>query len=65
MVFGINTNQESFKEEITKIATSIKKEFQIDVDREKVITEFCNQFDVLWNHDFGDGGKNHEDLKTL
>lgn len=42
---GINTNKESFTEDIKNIATSIKKEFNIDVDNEYIITEFCNQFE--------------------
>lgn len=42
---GINTNQEKFDNEISKIATSIKKEFGIEVDCEKIISEFCNQFE--------------------
>ena len=42
LVFGINTNQEKFKEEISEIASSVKKEFGIEVDTKKVITEFCN-----------------------
>ncbi|MBP3597323.1 MAG: biotin--[acetyl-CoA-carboxylase] ligase [Clostridia bacterium] len=42
---GINTSQTVFNEELNNIATSIKKEFNIDVDVEKVITEFCNCFE--------------------
>ena len=34
---GINTNQTEFTEEIQNIATSIKKEFDIDVNNERVI----------------------------
>lgn len=50
MEFGINTNQENFHEEIRQIATSIKREFGITVDRKKVITEFCNLWeDVFWD----------------
>lgn len=45
MEFGINTNQEKFNQEISQIASSIKNEFGIEVNREKVITEFCNQFE--------------------
>lgn len=48
MEFGINTNQEKFHEKISQIATSIKKEFGIQVDRKKVIAEFCN----LWENIF-------------
>ena len=42
---GINTNKEIFSEDIKDIATSIKKEFNIDVDREIFIAEFCNMFE--------------------
>ncbi len=41
----MNTNQERFDEEITGIASSIKKEFNIEVDTKEVITEFCNLFE--------------------
>ena len=30
---------------LENIASSIKNEFNIDVDREKIITEFCNRFE--------------------
>ena len=39
---GINTCQTEFDTEIKNIATSIKNEFGIDVDRMKIIEEFCN-----------------------
>lgn len=42
MVFGINTNQTKFAKEIEEIASSFQKEFRIEVDTQKVITEFCN-----------------------
>jgi len=42
---GINTSQTVFNEEITDIATSIKKEFDIDINVNDVITEFCNCFE--------------------
>lgn len=45
MAFGLNTEQEKFKEEITGIATSIKNEFKIEVAPKKVIAEFCNLFE--------------------
>lgn len=41
----MNTNQEKFNEEISTIASSIKKEFGIKVDNENVIVEFCNLFE--------------------
>lgn len=42
---GINTAQEEFADDINKIASSIKKEFNIDVNREEFIEEFCNAFE--------------------
>ena len=43
--FGINTIQETFDEEINQIASSIKKEFNMAVDNQKVMAEFCNLFE--------------------
>ena len=42
---GINKCQTEFTAEIKNIATSIKNEFGIDVDRMKIIEEFCNRFE--------------------
>lgn len=42
---GINTEQKEFSEDISKIATSIKKEFNIDINTEEFIEEFCNEFE--------------------
>ena len=42
---GINTNQEKFTKEIKDLATSIKKEFSINVENEAVITKFCELFE--------------------
>lgn len=42
---GINTNGEMFAEEIKEIATSIKKEFGIEVDNKKIIKEICKQLE--------------------
>ncbi len=42
---GINTKKEKFTEDIKNIATSIKKEFGIEVDTKKFIAEFCNRFE--------------------
>ncbi len=44
---GINTNKMHFTSDIENIATSIQKEFGIEVDRDKVIIEFCNQFEEV------------------
>ncbi len=42
---GINTNKTPSTLELSKIASSIKQEFNIDVDNNKVIAEFCNLFE--------------------
>ena len=42
---GINTNQETFPQDLQDIASSIKKEFGIIVDNEKIISKFCNKFE--------------------
>ena len=42
---GINTNKTYFTKEIEESATSIKKEYNIDVDNEKIIVAFCNIFE--------------------
>ena len=42
---GINTSQIEFHDEIKNIATSIKKEFNIDVDVIDFIEEFCYIFE--------------------
>lgn len=42
---GINTSKEHFTDDIKDIATSIKKEFNIDVDSEEVIAEICNKIE--------------------
>ena len=44
---GINTTKEKFSNDIKELATSIKKEFGIIVDREDFISEFCNRFELL------------------
>ena len=41
-LYDINTNQEIFPDEIQNIATSIKKEFNVKIDNESIISEFCN-----------------------
>ncbi len=42
---GINTKKEKFTDDIKGVATSIKKEFGIEVDTKKFIAEFCNRFE--------------------
>lgn len=42
---GINTSKEKFTDDIKENATSIKKEFNVDVNVMKFIAEFCNVFE--------------------
>ncbi len=42
---GININQEKFADDISEIATSIKKEFNIEINIEKFIEIFCEKFE--------------------
>ena len=42
---GLNTNKTQFTDDIKDIATSIKNEFNIDIDNEEIITDFCNIFE--------------------
>ena len=46
---GLNTSQEKFENEIKNIATSIKNEFNIEVDVPNFIGEFCNRFEEVLN----------------
>jgi len=51
---GINTQKEKFTDDIKDIATSIKKEFDIDVNVKKFIAEFCNKFEKVIIERIGD-----------
>lgn len=51
---GINTSKMNFTEDIINLATSIKKEFNIEVDNQKIITEFCNLFEEKINKRIGE-----------
>ena len=42
---GINTSKTQFSDDIKNSATSIKKEFNIDIDAKEFIAEFCNRFE--------------------
>lgn len=42
---GINTSKENFTDDIKEIATSIKKEFKIEIIPREYVAEFCNQFE--------------------
>lgn len=42
---GINTEKENFVDDIKDIATSIKKEFNIEINVKEFIAEFCNRFE--------------------
>ena len=40
-----NASQEKFAKEIREIATSIKKEFGVEIKAKEFIAEFCNLFE--------------------
>lgn len=42
---GINIEEQNFTEDIKELATSIKKEFGIEIDRKKFVETFCNIFE--------------------
>lgn len=44
---GINTSQEEFAEDVKEIATSIKKEFGVDVNVQDFILKFCSEFEKI------------------
>ncbi len=44
---GINTSKMCFTKDIEGIATSIKKETGIAIDREYVVSNFCNSFEQI------------------
>ena len=44
---GINTNKMNFSNDIKDIATSIKKEFNVEIDSAEFISEFCNRFEKI------------------
>lgn len=51
---GLNTNKTHFPEDIEKIASSIKREFNIEVNNNDVINEFCNLFEEKISKRIGD-----------
>ena len=42
---GLNVNQEEFPKEIENMATSLKREYQKEFEREKIIAEICNELE--------------------
>lgn len=44
---GINTNKMNFTDDIKDSATSIKKEFNIEIDSIEFISEFCKRFEKI------------------
>ena len=42
---GINTVKMQFTDDIKDIATSIKKEFEVEVEAQEFISKFCNKFE--------------------
>lgn len=45
---GINTNMTFIPEELKKIATSIKNEYGVEIDNMRIIAEFCNDLEELY-----------------
>lgn len=52
---GLNVNQEEFAEDLRQIATSLKMEFGRDFEREEIVTEFLNRFEVQFEKMIGFG----------
>lgn len=46
---GINTNKMDFSEDISDLATSIKKEYKINIDKFEFVSDFCNEFEKVLN----------------
>lgn len=44
---GLNTSQKNFNEELQDIATSIKNEFNVNVNVQEFIAKFCNEFEKI------------------
>ena len=42
---GINTLKMQFTDDIKELATSIKKEFELEIDAQEFIAKFCNKFE--------------------
>lgn len=55
---GINTNNLDFPKELKTKATSIKKEFNIQIDNFKFIIAFCNEFEDYFEQKSGIWAKN-------
>lgn len=49
---GINTLQMEFKKDICNIASSIKKEFGVVINKEEFISDFCNSFEKYIENKF-------------
>ena len=45
--FGFNVNEEDFSDEIKEIATSLKKEFNKEFEREEIIKKFIEKLEKL------------------
>lgn len=44
---GFNVNEENFGEELEKIATSLKKEYHKDFDREEIIIDIITEIEEI------------------
>lgn len=52
---GMNINQEEFPEEINQIATSLKKEFGIETNREEILEKFLEKLEKIYEEIKGQG----------
>ncbi len=55
---GLNVNQEEFAEDLSEIATSLKIEFGRTFQREEIVAEFLNRFEIKFEKMIGFGEKN-------
>lgn len=45
---GLNINQMNFEDDIKNIATSLKKEFGQELERESILSTFLNEFEKIY-----------------
>ena len=45
---GFNVNQVEFNKELSDIATSLKKEFNIEFEREEIVAKILENLELIW-----------------
>ena len=45
---GFNVNQVEFNKELSDIATSLKKEFNIEFEREEIVSKILENLELIW-----------------